>query len=141
MTLSGPDPWELPVSGFEVLAITFGGETCVTAYGHGGATVAFALGGPFRMCDPEDDEVKFDALGSWSALTPLLRLRYDTIEEASVDAAARLRVRFRSGRRLKADPDPQYENWQVAGPGDLRLVAPPGGGDPRVSGQDPPAPG
>lgn len=121
------------MSGFEVLAIAFGGETCVTAYGHGGATVAFALGGPFLLCDAGDDEIEFDALSSWSALTPLLDLRYDTIEEAWVDTAARLRVRFHSGRRLKAGPDPQYENWQVTGPGDLRLVAPPGGGDPRVS--------
>jgi hypothetical protein len=132
MILNGSDPWEIPVSGFEVLAITFGGETCVTAYGHGGATVAFSFGGPFRMCDADDDEVELDAHGSWSALAPLLKLRYDTIEQASVDGGARLRLRFRSGRRLKAGPDPQYENWQVAGPGDLRLVAPPGGGDPRV---------
>jgi hypothetical protein len=55
------------------------------------------------------------------------------VAAATADQRGFLTVTFSDGSTLAAAPDELYENWELAGPGPLVLVAPPGGGDPRIS--------
>ena len=58
----------------------------------------------------------------------LLALRHDRITEAiATEEDAQVRIAFASGCSLSARPDPDYENWQVTGPG-FQLISMPGGG-------------
>jgi hypothetical protein len=129
--LDGPPPWELPVSGFEVLTITFRSELHVVAYGDRGESISIGLGGSFRFRDAAGREAHLDGEGPWAQLTPVLDLRHVRIAQATADAETHLRVEFDGGQALEAGPDPAYENWRTMGPGDVELIAPPGGGDPR----------
>ncbi|MGA3221830.1 MAG: DUF6188 family protein [Acidimicrobiales bacterium] len=45
---------------------------------------------------------------------------------ASVDSAGTLSLRFTSGATIRVDQDPQYEAWQVNGPGNYLVVCTPG---------------
>lgn len=65
---------------------------------------------------------------AWEDLAPIFALRHDRIGSAIATASdARLEIQFASGRRILAGPDPNYENWEVSGPG-FRLISRPGGG-------------
>jgi hypothetical protein len=120
------------LGGFEVLTVQFSGRASLVAYADGGANSSIALGGPFRLRTADAIEHRLSGEDSWERLVPLLGLRHDHISRVSVSHAASLRVEFSSGALLEVDPDAQYENWELTGPGNLNLVAPPGGGDPRI---------
>jgi len=55
------------------------------------------------------------------------------VADATATRTGALDIQFDDGSALSAEPDPRYENWQISGPQGLFLVAPPGGGDPRMS--------
>ena len=61
---------------------------------------------------------------AWEDLAPIFALRHDRIGSAIATASdARLwEIQFASGRRILAGPDPNYENWEVSGPG-FRLIS------------------
>lgn len=60
-------------------------------------------------------------------LGPLLALYPDTLVSMSVGSDCRLRVSFVSGASIEVPADPQYEAWQVVGPGAALVVCQPGG--------------
>jgi hypothetical protein len=135
---------EIPATGFEVLTVTFSSELYLTAWGEasgptdGGTpaapTVYLAFGGRFVLGQPDGARLELDASDAWPRLTPVLGLRHDRIASAIADRTGQLEIRFESGSTLSADADSPYENWRVTGPGDLELIAPPGGGDPYYRG-------
>lgn len=139
--MSPPKVWELPLAGFGVNDVWFSGRIGVVAYKSGGkgdwnaprATLWF--GGPFTLHDRSGAAHNLDAGAPWESLTVLFQLRHHVIQSATADDLSRIEVRFDTGYRLAAGPDPQYENWELSGPGDLNLVGMPGGGDPRISGE------
>jgi len=130
MRFPGHGPWNLPIVGFEVLNVTFGFMIDITACGDAGATSSLRLEGPFELTDPDRGTVRLDASGdAWEDLAAVLALRHERIAAAtaiSTDAST-LRVQFSSGCVLSAGPHPQYENWEIHGPG-FMLVCTPGGG-------------
>lgn len=60
-------------------------------------------------------------------LGPLLVLYPDTLASLSVGSDCTLRVTFMSGASIEVPADPQYEAWQVVGPGAALVVCEPGG--------------
>ncbi|MFB1295707.1 DUF6188 family protein [Mycobacterium sp. pW049] len=60
-------------------------------------------------------------------LQPIRELVGSTIDEATVDPAGALRVRFSDGTRLQVEPDDAYEAWNVSGPNGALTVCTPGG--------------
>jgi hypothetical protein len=134
------DSWELPVVGFAVTDIWFSGQVYVTAYGRGDATKGIAtptaritLGGAFVLRSADGAEHRLSAEDAWITLTPLFSLRHSSIDRAIADRTGSLRVEFEDAASLWVGPHPRYENWEFTGPDGLYLVAPPGGGDPRIS--------
>jgi hypothetical protein len=61
------------------------------------------------------------------SLEPLLNIYPDSLVDTSLDAAGTLNLTFKSGVQLQVPPDPNYEAWQVVGPGKNLIVCVPGG--------------
>ena len=64
--------------------------------------------------------------GERATLGPVLSLYPDSLSSASVDNAGTLFLRFASGATIRVDQDPQFEAWQVNGPGNCLVVCTPG---------------
>lgn len=64
--------------------------------------------------------------GERANLGPLLALYPDSLSAATVDAASTLHLSFVSGATIFVPGDPQYEAWQVNGPGRRLVVCDPG---------------
>jgi hypothetical protein len=133
--------WTLPVQGFHVIVIEFGGEIRVHTGGPrpDGERFASAMridfGGRFTYVTEVGVSHEFHAENDpWDSMTPLFRLRHRLIVSAVADSASNVEIRFDDTSSLSAGPDENYENWAIVGPGDLHLVAVPGGGDPRIAG-------
>ncbi len=132
--------WDLPLAGFAVTDIWFSGRIGVVAYktrrkGDRNAPKATVwFGGPFSLRDRNGVVHDLDAGADWTSLTALFELRHQFIESATADDSSSIEVYFELGYRLTAGPVPQYENWELSGPGDINVVGMPGGGDPRISG-------
>ena len=77
------------------------------------------VGGESLCLSPEDD--------SDEAFEPVSQLIGQMVDVASTDAAGALIVTFKGGGRLKVEPDPRYEAWNVAGPDGALVVSMPGG--------------
>lgn len=50
-----------------------------------------------------------------------------TVTESTVDEGGALSVAFEGGARLRVEPDPAYEAWNVSGPYGALVVSTPGG--------------
>jgi hypothetical protein len=129
MPLQAHGPWTLPIEGFEVYAITFGGLIDVLSAGAEGARAKIRFESAFRFGEPGESPLELNpATDSWQDLAVIMTLRHDRIVAAvATEADACLRVEFESGRLLTAEPDPRYENWAVTAP-DFQLISRPGGG-------------
>ena len=88
----------------------------------------------FRLAGRSGDETLIDAEGPRDRLAPALTLYRDRIGHAKAWKDGRLEITFSSGRTLTASPDPDYESWEVSGPGSIMLVCVPGGGEPAIWG-------
>jgi hypothetical protein len=75
-------------------------------------------------------EHRLNAEEAWSTLVPVLALRHAHIVAATADRTGVLDIAFDDGSAISAGPDPNsnYENWGIAGPATLKLVAKPSGG-------------
>jgi len=126
--LGAEGPWDLSVTGFEVLQVTFAYPIDIVAYGPDGATVTIRFEGAFELVEPGGESQKLDASkDSWEHLSVVLALRHDRLRSVHADDSAPLLVEFASSRRIKAGPTPGYENWQVTGR-DFSLISLPDGG-------------
>lgn len=132
-------PWQLPITGFEICDVWFGGELYLIAYGDppSGERMAsrtqIRFGGLLVHHTADGQDVQVDARGPWHSATSLLNLRHARFTVANATPDGRLRLSFSDGSRIEADPGPRYENWEVSGPGRLNFVSPAGGGDPGIS--------
>jgi Family of unknown function (DUF6188) len=64
--------------------------------------------------------------GERRGLGPLLGVYPNTLTSASVDDRATLRLKFTDETMISVPADPQYEAWQVNGPGTFLVVCVPG---------------
>ena len=55
-----------------------------------------------------------------------------TVETALVRRDGTLSVRFADGETIETPPEPDVEGWEIRGPGDVIVVAQPGGGEPSI---------
>jgi hypothetical protein len=121
-------PWDLPISGYEVLQVTFAFPLDIVAYAEGGATCMLRFEDTLDFSAPGQAVQRLDAAGEcWEDLTVVLCLRHDRIKSALASETGHLAVEFESGRRIEAISSEMYESWQVSGPG-FQLIALPGGG-------------
>jgi hypothetical protein len=133
-TMSGSNGWKVPIRGFELLEVWLSGETYLILYGPEAERVQFRFGSEAELLGSEGSIVRLNGGGAWETLAPLFRLRHRKIAEGEVSAQGQVTLRFDGGSSLLVRPDEQYESWELTGPGDLILVCPPGGGDPRIAG-------
>ena len=75
-----------------------------------------SVGGVGYRLDPEDRP----------KLGPFLGLYPNSLATASVDAHATLNLIFTDGATIRVPADPQFEAWQVNGPGTFLVVCVPG---------------
>jgi hypothetical protein len=94
-------------------------------------TFEIVLETPFRLSLPDGEESQLDPNGPREALAPVLGLFQTTVDEAFVEEGGTLNVVFREGGHLCSQPHPDYEAWQLYGPG-LLIVCMPGGGEPAI---------
>jgi Family of unknown function (DUF6188) len=137
------DGWTLPLTGFELIDIWLSAETYLILYGQRGTDattptapprVQFRFGGEAELRSVDGSVTSLDGGGKWEALVPLLQLRGHRVREATAGFTGRIQLTFDNGTSLSVQPDLRYENWELSGPEELHLVSPPGGGDPRISG-------
>jgi hypothetical protein len=139
-TETNPVVWDLPIIGYRVVTIEFSGRIGVVAYGTRTEGERFApsarlcFGGTFLFGDQGGVGHSLNAESPWDQLIGLLDLRHRTVASAVADDDSHIEITFDDGSKLIAGPDPAYENWELDGPRGLNLVAMPGGGDPRISG-------
>lgn len=132
--------WGLPIIGYRVVTIEFSFRIGIHAYGERSEDERFApsaalyFGGSFWLCDQDGVRHNLDAESPWDSLTGLLELRHKSVVTAMADDGSHIEVTYDDGTKLMAGPDSAYENWELVGPRGLYLVAIPGGGDPRISG-------
>ncbi len=136
---------DLPLANFQILEVWLGDRLSLVAYGerpvgswrigpdHAAPSTRISVGGPFEYRSSEGSLHHLEGGGSWLDLRPLFELRRARIVGAHADEGGRLEVLFDNGSRLVADPHPNFENWELSGPGDLSLVSPLGGGGPRTA--------
>ncbi|MDX1888122.1 DUF6188 family protein [Mycolicibacterium sp. 050158] len=77
------------------------------------------LGGKSIRLSPEDDPEEL--------FGPLQGLVGQEIDVANTDPDGALNVSFDGGGRVRVEPDPAYEAWNVSGPGGTLVVSTPGG--------------
>jgi hypothetical protein len=132
--------WELPVLGFEVTEIDFGGRIEIHAHGKRAEderyapTTKLAIGGALTYIESDGTTHSLSAEEPWDTLTSLFKLRHRLIESASADNKSNIAFHFDDGSQLLSGPDQNYENWELVGPGNLNLIGFPNRGDPRISG-------
>jgi hypothetical protein len=63
-----------------------------------------------------------------SDLGPFLAVYPATIVSAIISPDLGLQVQFTNGAQIEIPQDPNYEGWQIAGPGSRLIVCPPAGG-------------
>lgn len=54
---------------------------------------------------------------------------YSTVRQATFTPGGKVTILFEDRRIVRSDNDPDYESWEVAGPGDILVVAMPGVGE------------
>lgn len=133
-----PGGWTLPISGFAVYRIEFGGRVDVCASGRregverSAPLVDLVFNSHFILRDSNGNTDELDAEGPWELLTPLFILRHCRISSGMVTRGGSISVEFEEGFALTAGPDGPYENWEVVGPRGLKIVGLPGGGEPAI---------
>jgi len=84
--------------------------------------------GPFSIENGGKHKTVFDCEAPPSAWGPAIdALLHATLLDATVAEYGALSLRFETGDRLEATALPQYEAWQVSGPGGFLAVCEPGG--------------
>jgi hypothetical protein len=118
--------------GFQLVDIWFSGETYLIFYRPGAQRVQFRFGGHAEFRQLDRTPVILDGGGAWESLVPLFRLRHSRTDLVTVRPDGRIQLRSEDGSSLSAGPGPAYENWELAGPGDLiRRTGPAGRIEPR----------
>jgi uncharacterized protein DUF6188 len=91
------------------------------------------LGTTFELVRPGKEGQRLDPQGPHDTLGPVIGLFQANVEEALVERSGTLSVTFHDGSRLRCEPNPDYEAWELSGPGGLLIVCIPVVGN-RLSG-------
>lgn len=116
-------PTELPSLGLDGRDLTFVRIDHEVRLQFGDAEIV--IGTPFELA--ADGEVLTLDPERRGALGPLLALYPDTLTSAIIDPDLTLRLTFATGAAISVAQHPDYESWQVGGPGSRLVVCPPAG--------------
>jgi len=117
MRVPGPD-WQLDLGSRSMTYIRIDHQTRLQFDG-----VEIVIGCPFTL--QTGNEIFH--LDEAQELGPLLGVYPDALETASVGSDGTLHLRLERGESIEVQPDPNYEAWQINGPGMAVVVCPPGG--------------
>jgi hypothetical protein len=118
------------LNGFTVVEIGLGSGVSLRLSASGDMSGSAQLAaGPVRYESPGGEAFEFEAeVRNATDYAPLLALLRQEIHSARVDEREKTVVlTFRGGHRLTALPMQDVEGWELRGPGELLLVAVPGG--------------
>jgi Family of unknown function (DUF6188) len=88
---------------------------------------------PFELSEPDGRRWQLDPERSRRDLGPAIDCFGKTVSQLFVDRQdGRLDLAFSDGTRLAVEPHPKFEAWGLTGPGTLKLVCMPGGGEPAI---------
>ena len=96
----------------------------------GSAEIRFAA--PFSFSPPSGPPIIVDPEQP-GTLAPVLELLNRALSTIVVHRTGELELTFADGTRLRADPHPRFEAWEITGSGsleELSYLAQPGGGSP-----------
>jgi hypothetical protein len=85
--------------------------------------IVVTIESPFRL-SVNGETRTFDP-SSREDLGPVLAIYPATVVTATIEPDATLRMVFEGGFTIEVPQDPQYEAWQLAGPGKQLIVCPP----------------
>jgi hypothetical protein len=127
------DHWALPLADREVTQCRLDSEFSLVFSEPERADVVVRFGA-FQLREPIGTEHSLDPQQAGDDLGPALALLRQTVSRAVAWRDGRLQIDFTSGASLEVRPDPDYEAWEVSGPGAICLVCVPGGGQPAIWG-------
>jgi hypothetical protein len=110
--------WTVPVDGWRVDRLAFDFQVRLWFLSEESpltGSIEIVLESPFSL-SLRGDELELDPNGPPEALSPVLALLRRTIHEALVEKDGTLRLVFREGGRLRCEPHPQWEAWQLNDP-------------------------
>jgi len=79
----------------------------------------------FRMPD-NNDEVNVSP-ETLTGVCSVLKILHSTFRSVTAYKTGKLEIDFNSGEQIVVKPDPEYEAWNITGPGGLLYVCLPGG--------------
>jgi len=123
------DRWVLPLAGRTVVRCLIDYSFGLLLDGEPDVTVSLSN---FRFRDSHGQDHVLDAEADRRLLAPALACFGLTVESAYALKLGPLQIQFADGSRIEADPDDQFESWQVSGPGNILIVSPAGGDEPAV---------
>jgi len=113
--------WNLDLRGLELSYFRIDHRTCLQ-FGN----IAIEIGCPLTLTLTVKGETY--VLDEPEGLGPLLAQYPDTLTRGTVDEDGTLRLIFDRGWTVDVPPNPHYEAWQIAGPGNALVVCGPDGG-------------
>ncbi len=123
------DIWILPLGGADVTRVCRMADTgFVLELASAGDDVTLRLSCSFSITQADGRRGDLTA-ENYAAVGPLLGLAGATVRQATFTPAGKLTILFQDGRIVRAENDPDYESWEVAGPGNILVVAMPGVGE------------
>jgi uncharacterized protein DUF6188 len=88
---------------------------------------------PFELVEPDGTRWLLDPERNRRDLGPALDCFGKTVARLFIDRQrGGLELAFADGTRLSVEPHPKFEAWDLTGPGSLKLVCTPGGGEPAM---------
>jgi hypothetical protein len=87
---------------------------------------------PFELTEPDGQRWLLAAETNRRDLGPALDCFGKTVARFFVDRGGGLALSFTDGTRLTVESHAKFEAWDLAGPGSLKLVCMPGGGEPAM---------
>ena len=126
--------WAILVQGYRVTRITIDFRFGVELEGEEESDRArVAIGAPFTYTDAGRRSSVLDPEGTRRRLGPALDCFDLKVQELHVRKAdGQLDLSFIDGSGIEVEPLDEYEAWEIAGPGSLKLVCMPGGGEPAI---------
>ncbi len=120
------DHWVIPLGGKTVTQIRIDYAFSLIIWESRDLDFAVRIEGRF-IFQVGNEEYALDAEEGAHTLCPALAIFGKTIQSALAHKDGTLELTFSDDSRVLVPPDPQYEAWEVSGPGGMLLVSLPGG--------------
>lgn len=121
------DHWELDVLGTELSLVKVGWAVAFVLTRPGG-WIELTVECPFALDGPGGERWFLDPSTDPSGLAPALGVLRHPARRLRVFKDGRLALDLDASWRVSADPDEDYESWNVTADSGVRFVALPGGG-------------